>query len=185
MYGSQRYAFSNALKPCRTRIPRSACFLNTGFLGVSQPLVGNASSEGHGDRRPSFDPSRYNSFWPNKPLANRAIRPHTHKLPLDVSSHLGVPMPGHMMSGLCNGVRHATPHSQNTGPFGSLQMQGQMRSKMQGEYRLGNRATCGSCYNYPPLKRGVRASIPTFQIRESKQAFNSVSRDALTFANSH
>src|SRR5437667_1245228 len=34
---SQRYALSNALKPCRTRIPRSAYFLNTGSLGGSQP----------------------------------------------------------------------------------------------------------------------------------------------------
>src|SRR6266516_8101906 len=52
------------------------------------------------------------------PFQNRAILGHTHKLPLDVtraSSHLGIPMPSHMMIRLCGGACYATPHSQNTG----------------------------------------------------------------------
>ena len=108
--GSQRYALSNALKPCRTRISRSACFLNTGSLGGSQPSSEMPPKATTIAGLPS-NPSRYNSFCQTKPRANQAMRPHTHKIPLDVtrvSSHLGVSMPGHMTSELCGGVRHAT-----------------------------------------------------------------------------
>ena len=97
--------------------------------------------------RPRLSPAilrilRDNSFWLNKPRANRAMRLHTHKLPLDVtraSSHLGIPMPGHMMTGLCGGACYATPHSQNT------------RSSAVPEYKLGNRAIRGACYSSSPI----------------------------------
>src|SRR5437773_5246587 len=90
------------------------------------------------------NPSRYNSFCQTKSRANQAIRPHTHKIPLDVtrvSSHLGVSMPVHMTPGLCGGVRHAT----------QLEYRAECIQDAEPEYwvkRIPHGATRGSCYSW-------------------------------------